>query len=445
MTDVIVVGAGFAGLAAARRLAAAGRDVLVLEARERVGGRVLSVPVGESYVESGGQWVGPGQDRMLALLAELGRGTFPTYDEGAKLAELGGRRLRYSGRVPRLNPLVLADIGQAQLRLDRAARRVPLDAPWEAARAAALDGQTFGSWLRERVRTPTGRAFFRLITEAVWCAGPEEMSALWAQFYVHAGGGVDSLINTTGGAQQDRVSGGTQAVAEHLAAGLGERVVLGAAVTDVDWDRSVVRVRAGGREYRAAHAVVALPPPAATRIRYSPGLPAERDQLLQRMPMGWTIKVNVVYDEPFWRADGLAGQANSDVRAVGTVFDGSHADGTPAVLTGFLEARHAQAAARLGPKERRELVLDDLAAYFGPRARQAQGYVEQDWAAEEFTRGCYGAFATPHALTRFGPALRRPVGPLHWAGTETATRWAGYMDGALESGERAAEEILGDE
>ncbi|WP_407645467.1 flavin monoamine oxidase family protein [Amycolatopsis alkalitolerans] len=438
MLDVMVIGAGFAGLSAARALVDAGKDVAVVEARDRVGGRTLNVEVPGGIVEAGGQWVGPGQDRVLGLIAELGLSTYPTHDSGLHLAELGGRTTRYSGRIPKLNPVVLADIAQAQLRLDRAARRVPLEAPWAAPGAATLDAQTFATWLGRHVRTRSGRAFFQLVTEAVWCADPAELSALWAQFYIHSGGGLDSLINTTGGAQQDRVVGGTQGAAQALAAGLGDRVRLGTPVTELEW--TAERVRAGDLEARRA--IIALPPPAVARIGFSPALPADRAQLLQRMPMGWTIKVNVGYDEPFWRTEGMSGQANSDRRALGTVFDGGPPDGAPAVLVGFLEARHAQAAARMAPKERRDLVLADLTAYFGPRAAEPAFYFEQNWAEEEYTRGCYGAFATPATLTRFGPALRAPVGPLHWAGTETATRWAGYIDGAIESGRRAAEEVL---
>ncbi len=443
--DVVVIGAGLAGLVTARDVAAAGHDVLVVEARDRVGGRLLNAALpgtdGE-IVEAGGQWVGPGQDRILGLIAELGLATFPTYDTGDKLAELRGAKTRYAGRIPRLNPAVLADIGQSQLRLDRAARRVPLDAPWSAPGAARLDGQTFATWLGRRVATASGRAFCRLVTEAVWCAEPEDMSALWAHFYIHSGGGVDSLINTGGGAQQDRVIGGSQRIALELAARLGDRVATGAPVREIASDRAGVLVRAGRKQIRARRAVLAVPLPLAARIRFVPGLPAERDQLTQRMPMGWTIKVNVVYDEPFWRADGLSGQANSDVRPLGTVFDNSPPSGRPGVLVGFLEAGHAQAAARLGEQERRDLVLADLAGYFGPRARNATGYLERDWAAEEYSRGCYGAFATPGTLTRYGRSLRPPVGPVHWAGTETATRWAGYMDGAAESGQRAAREVI---
>ncbi|EHR50288.1 monoamine oxidase [Saccharomonospora marina XMU15] len=445
MPDVVIVGAGIAGLTAARELVAAGKEVVVAEARDRVGGRVLNagLPGTEQFVEVGGQWIGPGQDRLRRLLDELALDTYPTYDTGLKVAELGGRTLRYSGRVPRLNPLVLADIGQAQARLDRAARRVPLESPWLAPGAARIDGQTLATWLRRNVRTATARAFFRLVTEAVWCADPEEISALWAQFYLHSGGGIDSLINTTGGAQQDRVTGGMQGVATAMAAELGERVVLSAPVSEIRWTEDGARVRAGRRQWRAKQVVVAVPPPLAARLRFEPGLPAERAQLLQRMPMGWTIKVNAAYDEPFWRQRGLSGQANSDRRMLGTVFDGGPPDGGPAVLVGFLEARHAQVAARMDAEARREAVLADLAAYFGPEAGRPAHYVERDWAAEEYTRGCYGAFATPMTLTRFGQWLRGPVGPLHWAGTETATRWAGYVDGAVESGRRVAAEILG--
>src|SRR2546421_1093102 len=342
--DVAIVGAGLAGLTAARRLVDAGLEPLVVEARDRVGGRTLNHDIGDGkVVEVGGQWVGPTQRRMLALSGEVGVETFPTYDDGENVIEWRGENKRYRGAIPRINPAILADVAQAQVRLDRMARRVPLEAPWEADRAGRWDAQTYATWLARNVATAGARTLFELGTEAIYAQEPGDLSLLHVLFYTHSAGGLEALIGTSGGAQQDRFVGGSQVVALRTAEALGaDRIAVGAPVRRIAHEAGGVTVRADGLELRAQRAIVALPPALAGRIAYDPPLPGLRDQLTQRMAQGSVIKCIAVYPEPFWRAEGLTGQATSDAGPVRVTFDNSPPDGSPGVLLGFLEGRQAR-------------------------------------------------------------------------------------------------------
>ncbi len=442
--DVVVVGAGFAGLAAARELTARGASVIVLEARDRVGGRVLNHSIGEGkVVEVGAQWIGPTQDRLAALAQETGVATFPTHGEGFNLLEYGGRLRRYRGAVPRINPVVLLDVERAQRKLDRLARRVPLQAPWEAAGAARLDGQTVATWMRHNLATKAGRMLLELGIESVWAAQPEDVSLLHVLFYIHSAGGLNRLFETEGGAQQDRFVGGSQLVALRLAAGLGEeRIVLSAPARRIEHGDDGVTVHADNVVARGRRAIVAIAPTLAGRIAYGPPLPGYRDQLTQRMPLGTVAKCMALYEKPFWRDEGLSGQGLSDTGPVKLTFDNSPPDGLPGVLLGFLEGRQARELGRLPAGERRAAVVDCFARLYGPRAARPVDYVERLWAEEEWSRGCYGCHLPTGAWTAYGPALREPIGPLHWAGAEYATVWNGYMDGAIRSGEHSAREAL---
>ncbi len=440
--DLVVVGAGLAGLSAARVAAAAGASVVVVEARDRVGGRVLNEDIGGgNVVEVGAQWIGPTQDRLAALAGELGVETFPTYGEGQNVIEYGGRLRRYRGTIPRINPLVLLDVERAQRRLNRLARRVPLDAPWEAPDAAALDGQTAATWMRRNLATKAGRMLLELGIEAVWAAQPEDMSLLHVLFYIHSAGSLELLFDTDGGAQQDRFVGGSQRIPLRMAEQL-DQLVLGAPVRKISRGEHGVTVEADGAIVRARRAIVAIAPTLAGRIAYDPPLSGYRDQLTQRMPLGTVAKCMAIYDEPFWRAEGLSGQGTSDTGPVKLSFDNSPPSGRPGVLLGFLEGRQARELGRLPASERRTAVVDCFARMFGPRAAKPAGYVERLWAEEEWSRGCYGCHMPTGAWTAYGPALREPIGPLHWAGAEYATVWNGYMDGAVRSGEATAREAL---
>jgi monoamine oxidase len=446
-TQVVVIGAGLSGLAAARSLHSSGVEVTVLEARGRVGGRTEGGHAADGTpVELGGQWLGPTQTRMYALVAELGLETFPTYNTGQHVIHLGGSRSRmasHRGAVPKLNPFVLADLFQGMTRFKRLADRVPLDRPWTAPGAEALDNQTFETWILRNLRTRTARNYFRVATEAVFSAESGNLSALHALFYAHSGTDLEGLLSTEGGAQQDRVVGGSIRISEAMADGLGDRVHLSSPVRRIEQhgDRVWVTTR-GGETLGADRAIVALPPTLAGRLEYDPILPSWRDQLTQRLPAGSVIKLYAVYDEPFWRDEGLTGQAASDQGPVKVTFDNSPPSGRPGVLMGFMEANDGRAAAHLSLEDRRAAAVACFVRYFGPKAANPNQYLERDWMAEEFSRGCYGAHFTPGVWGDFGPALAEPIGRLHWAGAECSPVWNGYMEGAVRSGEQTAEEVV---
>jgi monoamine oxidase len=449
--DVVVVGAGLAGLAAGRQLLRSGLDVVVLEARDRVGGRSWTDATSSGVmVDRGGQWLGPTQHDLAALAEELGVETFPTHVSGEAVELRDGTRFTYTGLIPTSDMAAAAEGIEAILDLDLAAFEVPLEAPWEAEGAGELDGRTLGTWLDEHLKSPRARGIIDVAVEAIFGAGPREMSLLFALFYLHAGGGLTNLARTTGGAQERRFVGGTQQLAMGLAAELEGRIEYGTPVDAVHYQPEQVvvtsrRAEEGARDRSvlAKRAVIALAPALSVRFDWTPPLPWLRDQLSMRMPMGSVTKFHALYPEPFWRADGLNGQLVSPTGVLGSTFDDSPIDDSHGRLVGFAAADQCRRLERSGRGAFRAAALEELVKAFGPRAAEPTEVVEQHWSAEEFTRGGPVAICVPGALTGFGPSLREPVESVHWAGTETATRWCGYLDGALSSGLRAADEVLG--
>jgi monoamine oxidase len=441
--EAVVIGAGYAGLTAALRLHQAGVEIAVVEARDRVGGRACTEVAADGIlVDHGGQWIGPTQARLRGLADEMGVETFKVYSEGKNIEFREGGVGYYTGPLSSSDPIAAADVIEAILKIEMMSLGVPLEAPWEAEKAVEWDSQTFQTWIDHNARSPRVAEAMTLFVQAVLCAEPRDISLLHVLFYVHSAGGVYSLVGVSGNAQDSRFRGGAQETANRVAAVLGDRVILGAPVRRLDHGQSGVRVTHDGGDLRAERAVVALPPTLAGRLRYQPALPGYRDQLTQRVPMATTIKVHCIYNEPFWRADGLSGQVTSSGGMVQFTFDNSPETGSPGVLVAFIEADQGRVWGRATAADRRAAVLSCLARYFGPRAAEPLQYLERAWHDEEYTRGCYGGLMPPGAWTSYGRALRESIGPIHWAGTETATVWSGYMDGAVSSGERAAAEVL---
>ncbi|WP_405968874.1 FAD-dependent oxidoreductase [Streptomyces sp. NBC_00015] len=448
-TDVVVVGAGLAGLTAARRLVAAGHSVTVLEARDRVGGRTLNHDLGDGQVvEAGGQFVGPTQHHVLALADELGIDTFPAYDEGASVYVHAGRATRYSGEIPP-DLFALPDIGLTTARIARMSRQIPLHAPWEARHARRWDALTLDSWIR---RTTLGRGGLDLLNAflgSAYGATAADASLLFSLHYI-AGMGAEGVpgtldrgIGTRNGAQERRFVGGSQRLSTTVAEQLDGRVVLDCPVRAVEQDARTVTVLTDTAAWTCRRVIVAIPPALAARIRWSPLLPPEQDALFSRLAFGQLMKCEAIYDEPFWRADGLSGQGV--FRAGSTVcstFDNSPPSGSPGVLMGFLGGRQWRSWAHRPAHERRGAVLRAFAQVVGPGALRPRTYFEQDWTAEEWTRGGPTAVAAPGVLTELGAWRDRPFGRVHWAGAERADYWNGYMDGAVRSGKDTADAAI---
>jgi len=441
MTDVVIVGAGLAGLSAARALQRAGKQVVVLEARERVGGRTHSIDVGGARLDVGGQWIGPTQHRMVALARALGLATFPTFHEGRKVLELEGRRTQYSGSIPSLPPLGLLDLEVARRMMDWQRQRVPTAAPQAASAARRLDALSVEAWKRRLMRTDSARGVFDAAFRVVFGAEPSEVSALWFLAYCNAGGGFMQLVEVEGAAQEQRFVGGAQGVSEAIAAALGDAVQLNAPVRAISWRDDGATVHIDGTSIETRAVVLAVPPPLVRGIRFDPPLPAVRDQLLQRVPMGATIKCLVRYARPFWRDAGWSGEAVSDGDLLSVTYDNTSHDGGVAALVGFIVGAAARAWSGRGREARERAVLAQLAGWFGPEAATPMMYEDTDWSAEPWSGGCPVSNPAPGVLTTAAATLAQPVGCLHFAGTETATEWTGYMEGAVQSGERAAAEI----
>jgi monoamine oxidase len=437
---VVVVGAGFAGLTAARTLTGLGHHVTVLEGRDRVGGRSYTTTVAGVPVDLGATFVGPTQTAVHALAAELGCPTIPTYCDGKNLIHWRGRVRSYRSTIPKLSILELLDVSRIQWRFERLSKQIPLSEPWTPAVARRLDQQTLEGWLRSVYAGASTRDLMAIMSRVTWGCEPAEVSMLHAVRYVKAAGGIGPMLDVEGGAQQDRFPGGTQQIALRIAEDLGERVRLGHVVERIEHRTDGVVVHTSAGRFPARAVVVAVPPEHRAAIAFEPGLPDGHLALMQHWPQGNLSKAYAAYESPFWRADGRSGEALSDEGPVFITFDVSPADDGPGILLGFTDAHTFD---RLAPEARRDRALECFATLFGDAARHPIDFVDHRWSAEEFAPGGPTAAVPPGSWTAYGQWLRQPVDGIFWAGTETADVWTGFLDGAVRSGQRVADEVAG--
>jgi monoamine oxidase len=442
--DVCVVGAGFAGLAAAYRLKQAGLTVIVLEARSRVGGRSWSVRMKDgTFVDFGGQWVGGTQDRFYALIKEMGGETYPSPGEDLPTLQRG---IINTDEYHRLRDDTDTDFpggdiySKARTALNDLAMTIDGTTPWMHPDAARLDGLTFAQYLREGVEDERARKLLAAEVASVPCASPEEISILHLGWLIHACDGLDAIF---GPAQDDRIIGGSQTVARKAAEKLGGAIMFGAPVRKITWSDKGATVHSDQITVAARHVIVAIPPTLAGAIEYEPSLPVNRTQITARWPQGSVIKVAAIYHRPFWRDDGLAGASYDHISIVGETADSSNPEtiSKAGILTSYVYMDHARKVSLLSPEDRKKAILGELAKRFGDKALTPEHYHESNWTTDVWTRGGFTGFLTPGATCLLGPAMRAPVGPIHWAGTETSTQWPSFIDGAIRSGEREAAAI----
>ncbi|GAA6216038.1 probable flavin-containing monoamine oxidase A [Lates japonicus] len=453
--DVIIVGAGLSGLSAAHLLRK--RDaklrILILEGKDRVGGRTVSTEIpaanGFDRWDFGGQWVGSTQTHILELINELGLETFPQFNTGKKVYHTGGPGARvrtYRTSIPALSPLVLMDITQFLWKIDRLCGTVCVQDPSKTPNAVELDSMTLHSYTELHGWTAELKEEIGVCSRSVFGMEPSQMSFLFFLMYAAAAGGLLPLLeNTEGSAQEFKIKGGTQQLSECLAERVGrENVRLGSAVTAIWQNAEWARVTTTTNTFLCRAVIVTCPPHLAAKIHYEPALPSQREFLTQSMPVGHMIKFIITYQTAFWKEKGLSGEivTGSSVDCPFCVtFDATSLSGN-AALVGFIAGQQASQWSSKEAGERRKAVLSSLVKYLGPEAASFIHYEEKDWAKEDYSGGCPVNVMAPGLLTYYHPSLRKPCGRIHWAGTETATQWCGYMSGAVQAGQRAALEVL---
>ncbi len=442
-TDIVIIGAGYAGIAAAKKLHETVKDFIVLEARDRIGGRTLTEVIEcGAIIDFGAAWIGPTQYHVWNWVKETNTETFDTYDTGKNILSYKNKISTYKGVIPKIDPISLIDLGLAINKINKLSKQIPIENPWTHPKAKEWDSMTMHTWMQKNLHTKKSRHLFDIGIQTVFGAEASEISFLHALFYCHSGDNMDALISIQNGAQQTILKNGTQGLLKKITLPFEDNIRLNQPVRRIEQDSTGVTVFSDDLIVKAGKCILAVPPVLIDRIQFHPILPQQKAQLFQRMPMGAAMKCFVIYKTPFWRKNGFSGQIVSDEFPVKVTFDVGNKDDEFGKLLVFVEGNDARNFIDLPAEQRKKLVLNKLVKFFGQEAAQPLQYIDKCWTEEEWTRGCYVGLMTPNTMTQFGDKIRTTFQHIHFAGTETAVKWNGYLDGAIESGYRSADEVL---
>ncbi len=443
-THVLIIGGGFSGIAAAKKLHESGVSFRVLEARERLGGRVFTKTISEDlYLDFGGQWIGPTQDRMYELCKEYGIEYFETYNQGKNILDLRGKIKTYSGVIPKIDLLSLINLDWLIRKLERLARQIDLNSPWSHPKAGEFDSLSLVDFLKKNSKTDPCFQVIRLGCETIFACDLHELSLLHALFYIKSGTSLDCLINIKNGAQQHRIKGGMQTIVDRMAKDFSEHISFNSSVQKIEKTDSGILVHSESAYYSCQKVIFAVPPPLLDEIEIIPELSQEKKKLLKNYPMGQVGKCFMIYKKPFWRKSGFSGQAVSDENSpFQTLFDCSPADGKYGILMGFAIGNRAKIHFGLSKENRESRMKSLLVSYFGSEASSSIRYEDFTMTDEVWSRGCFAALMPTGAWTNFQDTYRKSEDPFYFAGTEAATRWHGYIEGAVLAGEGSASEVI---
>ena len=455
--DVVIVGAGAAGLTAANELKKAGLSVAVLEARDRVGGRLHTDVIDGAMLEIGGQWVSPDQTALIETVDELGLDTFSRYREGDSVyVGPDGVAHRFTGEMFPVAPETEEAIARVTEMLDAMVAEIDPDRPWAHPKAAEWDAVSWDAWLRQQTDDDEAVRNLAFATGSAMLTKPTHAISLLESLLMAASAGSYSHLVDADFILDKRVVGGLQQVPILLAERLGDDVFLSQAVRTLEWSDDGVTVTTApttgvtgtattggaGLTVRARQAILALAPVLYDRISFVPALPRLQHQMHQHISMGFVIKVHAVYDRPLWREQGLSGTAFSPYELSHEAYDNTNHGDERGTLVGFVSDLNADGVFALSAEERKERILESLSHYYGPEAKNPVVYFESDWGSEEWTRGAYAASFDLGGLSRYGAHLREAIGPIHLACSDLAGAGYQHVDGAIRMGRLVASQIL---